>query len=383
MPRSSRGRRGACMKSSDYRHGLESLERSGEPAIVSASFDLRPGVSGFETATAILREAIRSTEMAAELTEHQVDGLRDELTVALETAVESGAEGLFVAGTLESPTQLRMEVAVAPRHTLEISPRVAWFELERYQALTRPAVAGVWADRSLVRAVLVQQDNGPIVTELEADTHYMERSTGRTGMHGRGGSAAMPAGGHGKTRIEQSAEEERERFAREAAAHLRPRLEGASAIVLHGTPEFEARLLSELSTRVRAHIVSERGLEHQPSADELAQEARNRAVGIQFEAAEEMYRQVHDGAAGDRALSGPEALLITARQGRLGSLVFDEDAVGHLGDAMDARVHAATQDAERIRELLDAARESSASCWFVHSDAMAKGAGGAAGILRW
>jgi hypothetical protein len=371
------------MRSSDYRQGLESLERSGEPAIVSASFDLRPGGSGFETATAILREAIRSNEMAAGLTEHQVDGLRDELTGAVETAVASGADGLFVAGTLEAPTQLRMEVAIAPRHTLEISPRVAWFELERYQALTRPAVAGVWADRSLVRVVLVQQDDEPIVTELEADTHYMERSTGRTGMHGRGGSAAMPAGGHGKTRIEQSAEEERERFAREAAAQVGPRLEGASAILLHGTPEFEARLLSELTSRVRAHIVSERGLEHQPSADELAHEARTRAVGIQCEAAEELYRQIHDGAAGDRALSGPAALLTAARQGRLGSLVLDEDAVGHLGDAMDARLHAATQDAERIRELLDAARESSVSCWFVRSDAMAEGAGGAAGILRW
>jgi hypothetical protein len=129
--------------------------------------------------------------------------------------------------------------------------------------------------------------------------------------------------------------------------------------------------------------VSERGLEHQPSVDELAHEARTRAVSLQFERAAELYRQVHDGAAGDRALLGPEALLAAARQGRLGSLVFDEDALGHLGDAMDARMHAATQDVELIRDLLDAARDSSVSCWFIRSDAMAKGAGGAAGILRW
>jgi hypothetical protein len=129
--------------------------------------------------------------------------------------------------------------------------------------------------------------------------------------------------------------------------------------------------------------VSERGLEHQPSAGELAHEARTRAIGIQFERAEELYRQAYDGAAGDRALSGAAALLSAARQGRLGSLVIDEDAVGHLGDAMDARLHAATQDADGIRELLAAARESSATCWFVRSDVMDQRAGGAAGILRW
>jgi len=222
------------MLSPDYRQGLESLASAGEPAIVAASFDLRPGVSGFETATAILREGIRATQVAAELSEHQI----------------------------------------------------------------------------------------------------------------------------------KSAEEERERFAREAAAQVSTSLDGASAILMHGTSEFEARLVSELAPRVRHQIVRERGLEHSPSADELAQEARARAVDIQFEAAEELYRRVHDGAAGDRGLSGAAALLTAAREGRLGSLVVDEDALGDMGDAIDARLHAATQDPDLIRDLLATARDRSVECWF-------------------
>lgn len=371
------------MKLQDYRNALAALERSGAPAILAASFDLRPGTSGFETATNVLREAIRSNPTLAERPEREVADLADELAGVIEAAAGSGASGVFVAGPPEAPTRLRMDVSVPPRHSLRVGPRVSWFELERYAALTRPIVGSVWVDRSLFRATRVGDDAEPKVTELEADPHFMESSPGRTGMHGRGGSVSMPAGGHGKTRIERSAEEERERFAREAAALIERRLESAEAIVMHGPPEFEARVAAELPPRVLDRIVADRTIERAPSPDELAGEARARAAERQFEHAAELARQVSDGELGDRALRGPGALVSAARQGRLATLVLDEDAMGHLGDAMDARTHAPTQEPAEIEELLEAARASSAVAWFARRDVLPEGVGGAVGTLRW
>jgi hypothetical protein len=123
--------------------------------------------------------------------------------------------------------------------------------------------------------------------------------------------------------------------------------------------------------------------ERTPSADELAGEAHARAVERQFERAAELARQVSDGGLGDRALRGPGALLSAARQGRLAALVLDEDAMGHLGDAMDARAHAPTQEPGPIEDLLEAARESSAVTWFARGGVVPDGVGGAVGTLRW
>ncbi len=366
-------------ESTTFEDRLEDLEAEEQP-IVFGSFDLRPDGAGSPTAPRILRQALRQTD--SDGLDH--GRLTELLESALDEAAEAGHAGLFLAGTIDAPTRFLLPSATPPRNSLVIARKAPRFELERLRALCRAPAAVVWADRSGVTWAHVGGHGEPVTGRLDGDLHAMHDSLGRTGQHDRGGSAQMPAGGHSKARIEESAEEARDRFAREAAEALQASLTDADELIVHGPPEFSARLVGQLDARLRDRLEESDPVEREPSIDELAAEARELSVRSQYRQASALLDTIIGGAAGERAASKVEVLTEAAAAGRIDTLVFDEDSVGHFGTAIDARVHEPTRDAAVIESLLRSARrDSAATCWFVGHESMDDQTDGVVGLLRW
>lgn len=261
-------------------------------------------------------------------------------------------------------------------------------------------MAAVWADRSTLSWAVVRGEEPPRQGRLEADTHYMRDSLGRTGQHGRSGTPDMPAGGHGKTRIERSAEEERERFARACVEALEPEITGVERVLLDGPPEFTSRLTGRLPREVQERL---QAAEHQGTVDQaervpdaagLIERARDGSARAQYEHAASLARDIRAGLYGARALLDSKAVGQAAEEGRLDTLVLHEDAVDHFGDAVDTRYREAKGDAGATEELLRSAMAQATTCWFLGEAEMSSGGDGAAeaemssngdvlGIARW
>lgn len=357
---------------------LESDQDDGP--IVSGSFDLRPDDTGSPTILHLLRQAVREA-LPADATDGHLERIEAQLADSLGAAASGGTVGAFVAGTFASPALIVAPVRLPPRNRLDIGDVATRFELERSHALVRTSVAIAWAQRGRLLWALTQRHGDPRSGALEADVHYMEDSVGRTGQHGRGGSVDRPAGGHGKTRVERSAEEERDRFARDAAEIIEQELSSADIILLAGAPEFSARLSSQLSAPVRDRFEAVDLGEDSPTTDLLVETAVERGVRAQYERAAGLAADITSGAAGDLAIVGAEAILTAAQHGRLDQLVLHEDAAGHYGDALDARAQAGLADADVAERLLRANREQSGTAWFRRDDAPPPAE--ALGLLRW
>ena len=362
---------------------LDELEAAQDGPIVSGSFDLRPDDTGVPTVIHLLRQAARES-LPPDTTDSVLEKLVEDLREALESAATEGHVGVFLAGPMEAPATHLAPSRVPPRNRLWVGERATRFELERSRAALRTRVAAIAAERGRLRWALIEGHGDPQVGELETDDHYMRGAVGRTGQHDRGGSATTPAGGHSKSRIESSAEEERDRFAREAAEDIEQQLGDAAVVLLSGPPEFTARLSAHLSGPLRERV-EEVDLEaHATDVQELLAMALERAVQAQYERAASLSEEILSGAHGERAASGNDEILAAIEQGRLQQLVLDEDAAGHYGDAIDARAHAGVSDAQLVEDLLINALRQSATVWFRRDE----GADDApltepVGLLRW
>ncbi|MEX1345216.1 MAG: hypothetical protein AB1Z63_11135 [Candidatus Limnocylindrales bacterium] len=357
---------------------LDKLESAGDRPLAFASLDLRPDGSGSPTAPKILREALRST--SAEQTDDE------RVTSALEASIEdfSDRPGLFVAGPVEEPTDEVTPTPIAPRNTISVGRQAPRFELERYLALTRPVVGAVWANRGSMSWVRCGGSGAPVAGSMSTDPHDMRSIAGRTAQHGRGGSAETPAGGHGKTRIEESAEEARERFAREVAAEIESNLAAAQEVLLYGPVEFRSRLRRQLQNGVLASCLAEVETAGGEDPEDLVELAWQRCVELQYEGAAERLDAVTSGGLGDQGTDRIEAIVSAAEAGRLQAVVLDEDAVGHFGTALDTRRHEPRSEPETIERLLRLAiHGSGAELWFARSEDMAAHEAGAVGVLRW
>ena len=363
---------------SALRTRLEELEASADGLFVFASLDLRPDGSGSPTAPKILRQALRSTPA------EQIDD--DRVAAALEASIENHRDkpGLFAAGPAEEPTDQVTPTPIAPRNTISVGRQAPRLELERYLALTRPVVSVVWANRGSVSWVRIGGSEPPLADSLETDPHGMRSVVGRTAQHDRGGSAETPAGGHGKTRVAESAEEARQRFAREAAAEIELSLPLAQEVVLYGPVEFRSRLRRQLEDGVLAGRLSEAETTDGPEPVHLVDLAWRRCVELQYEGAAERIEAVASRSLGEQGIESMEALESAAEAGRVEAVVVDEDATGHFGTAIDARRHEPHAEPAVIERLLRKAREGSgAELWFARSEDMADHQASAVGILRW
>ncbi len=357
---------------------LEELETSAAGPLVFASLDLRPDGSGSPTAPRVLREALRSTSAG------EIDD--DHVAAALETSIEnlSDRPGLFAVGPADKPTEQLSPTPIPPRNTISVGWQAPRLELERYLALTRPVVGVVWANRGSVSWIRVGGSEPPLAGSIETDPRDMRSVSGRTAQHDRGGSADAPAGGHGKTRVQESAEESRDRFARKAAAEIESSLPLAREVVLCGPVEFRSRLRRRLEDGVLADKLSEAETSDEQEPDDLVDLAWRRCVELQYEGASERLEAVTSRALGDRGVESIEALESAAEAGRVEAVVIDEDATGHFGTAIDARRHEPHTDPEVIERLLRKAREDSgAELWFARSEDMADHDASAVGVLRW
>lgn len=358
---------------------LQEFERSETTSVLLATFDLGTGGSGRPTALHIVREALRvaGVDKAAE------SAIEEALKATIERAAADGHEGLFIAGTQAQPVQSVATSGVAPRNTLSLGRPAPRFELERQLALTSTAVGVVWADRSGISWARVGGAEPAAVGRIEADTRAMQDSVGRTAQHDRGGPAGMPTGGHGKTRIERSAEEERERFAREVTEELERALADVEGLTAHGPVEFRSRLTQHLersSLTGRVHV-DERA--HRTGPEGLTREAWQRSAAAQYRRATERLDEIAHGEAGDRGAQRLNEIVSAAQTGRLGTLVLDEDAESHFGTALDTRRHESAHDAA-VEHLLGLARvESAAEVLFARSGSLAGQPRSVAGLLRW
>ena len=364
-----------------FARALDKLEGATSAPVLSASFDLRPDGNGTPVAPRILREALRTADDGS--LRLDTESLAEGLGATLREAASAGLPGLFVAGPLDDPVRLVSLVPIPPRNHLSVGEAPSRFELERYRALTRIPVAVAWADRSRVAWTLVRGDAEPIEGHLDADPHFMRGSLGRTGQHDRGGPVGSPSGGHSKTRIEESAEEARDHFARDVAERLVPDVRPAEIVIVHGPEEFRARLIAELPQQIRDRIEAADEPEREPTGDDLVTEARERAVGAQFDRAAREAEAIMTGALGERAALDASAIGEASTQGRLEQLILHEEAVSHFGTALDARRHETDHDEALIEGLLREALSQSATCWFAHADQLDSAPDGAIGSLRW
>lgn len=360
---------------------LRHLEADEERPIVSGAFDLRPDGTGSSTVLKELRQAVRLA--MPEDVRAGAEDLTDELAAAIEQHAGGGHEGLFVAGSLREPTRLVYPAATPPRNQLRIGERASRFEIERHRALARTPVAALWVERSRILAVLVDGDGTPTIEELEGDSHHMRGTLGRTAQHDRGGPVGSPSGGHSKSNVESSALEERDRFARDAAERVRPLVERGRIVLLQG-PEGSTERVLELLEGHGGTL--EEGVQHDrpPTSEELAAEARERGRRAQYDAAGRLAQRIESGALGNRVAIGAAAISKAAAAGRVESLVLEEDAVGHLGDAYDARPHPPSLEADEVEALLRATLGQAARLYFLeHGDEPDREPSPPLAALRW
>lgn len=327
------------------------------------SFDLAPDDTGSATALRILRQAAREA-LPEDASGAQVDELERGLEAALTPLAAAGHRGAFVAGTIAEPGRLRAAVRVSPRNRLQVTALPSRFELARVGALVRLPVGAVWAERSGMRWALTRGHERPDTGALEADDHHMRGAVGRTAQQGRGGAADQPAGGHGKTRIEQISEEQRERYARTLAETIERQLGGAECIVVQGPPEFTARWTAQLGEPLRERLEQSLISETPPDPEVLAAAAIERGRRLQYERAATLTTEALGGAYGQHVAVGLADSEAAVKEGRVEQLVVHEDAVGHLGDAVDARRHESRADAERVERLVRGTLEQGGSVWF-------------------
>jgi hypothetical protein len=366
---------------------LRELEERSEGPIMTSSLDLRPDGSGSPVVSRIARAALREADPGS--AGGDLELLSEALVEAATSAASAGHRGIFLGGPMDDIAQVVHAVEVPPRNRIVIGPLASSFEMERYRSLVRVPVAAVWADRSGMRWARTGGEAASRHGRLDVDDHYMRGALGRTGQHDRGGAAGMPSGGHSKTRVEDSAEEERERYARRAAEELDRDLAGIDVLVLSGPPEFAARLRAHLPgpliDRIDQDHTWDGGPEHDGPLDEdaLMGVALRRSVRAQYQRAADLARDVGSGAFGDRGTIGHKGVEAAVAEGRLAELVLHEDAAGHFGDAADARKHDPVEDAERLETLLLTARGQGAVCWFTDLHPPEFDPAQVVGTLRW
>jgi len=367
-----------------FRRLLRSIEAEDGP-VLTVSLDLRQGPPGAPPpARTVAKEAFSLTLSASEPATKQAaeafEGERELLERAVEEAIASGALGLLYVSLPLQGTRDELHLPLPVRNDVRIGPRPWLWELERYRYFFHRPVTIAIVDLHTVEVTRIRYGDVQATGGVDWSEHPLMKRHGRAATEGRGAVGAAAGGWHSKNKIEEVVDAHRAMFSKEAAREVEKFLDGATFVVA-GPDEARAQLLGELPEEVRARAIQLPGNEsHRPRerrellllAARVAEEHSRREA----RAALERWR------GSGKFLSGPEALRTALEEGRVDSILFHENGVGHWGTADDARHVPPLGDEALLEELLGRALDTSASVLFGDLEELVE-EGCAAALLRW
>jgi len=363
---------------------LRSIEVQDGP-VVTASLDLRQGPPGAPpTARTVAKEAMSAALAAFEGSTKEVgDALQAEREVlerSVEEAISSGALGLLYVSLPLQGIRDELHLPLPVRNDVRIGVRPWLWEMERYRYFFHRPVTIAIVDLHTVEVTRIRYGDVQATGGVDWSEHPLMKRHGRAATEGRGAVGAAAGGWHSKNKIEEVVDAHRAMFSKEAAREVERFLDGATFVVA-GPEEARAQLLGELPEEVRARAIQLPGNEsHRPRehrellllAARVSEEHARREARVAFE------RWRGSG----KFLSGPEALRTAFEEGRVDSVLFHENGVGHWGTAEDARYVPPLGDESLLEELLGRALDTSAAVLFGDLQELVD-EGCAVALLRW
>ena len=363
----------------DFRDTVAAMGEGDGPTM-TVSLDLSRDATGRPAAHSSFRAALSAAVEAAPELQAWAEELREAMDATIDEALEEGARGLFVV--VNDATSLRLDTPLPFRNHLRLGSGPWTFELERQSFLLARPVVAVDVTRSEARIVRVAEAVIGEVESIDRDEHWTRKTHGRTAGGSSGAQGTAAGGRHSRSNVQRSVEERRGADAREAADAIGGAWSGGDLLMVAGTPEPRLELIRELPDRIRGALVSEEP--HELPTDERALQELVADLSARHQLAEgdRLAAEILSGA-GENIARGRVAVEEQFNTGRVGAIVFHEDAVRHWGSASDARVHMPQWDDGDYDRLAEKARETDAEILFCRLEKLLSDHEGVAATLRW
>ena len=239
-----------------------------------------------------------------------------------------------------------------------------------------------------MNALRIRAGDAVPVATVDYDAHALTKKAGRTNVEGHsmgaggagGGFTGGPAGGHSKNKVENQVEEHRAMFAREAAAELGKEIGPDDVFIIAGVTEARSQLLAELPPDLARTAIELPAAETSPgSTGALTRLAMDYVVQQHYDSSAALL----DGRGPDEVVTGRPAILAELREGRIGSLIIHEDAVGHLGFSDDARAQGVRDGEDEVELAVRLALDTSADIRFTGAPGILAEQQGMLALRRW
>lgn len=366
------------------------LEGTSHRPTLTATVDLTPDGSGQPPALKVIGTAVREAaerEDPASLERGDVDRLREEGRALEEAATDASARGalglVYVAeldGALrvvETDSPLRTSVHVG-------APRV--FELVRAVYLDRPVVL-VTTDLHTMDVVRVQHGAEGARDNVDWPAHYLAKHGQRTHRDApaAGSAAGTEAPGHSYVSDQRRVEEQRRLFANEAAQRLSTFVQPGDLLVVEGVEEARSQLLAQLPEEMASAAIQRPWLDPAQQEDPRDRNTRLRVLAedIQIDLGNAQAALWFSGEYREQAIGGPEAVRLSAEQGRVATVLVHQDAGDHWGNASDSRYRAPSVNAAAVEAALEAAVRQGAVVRFTDEARLLEQQGGIVGLARY
>lgn len=358
----------------------------GESLVLTATLDLKQApAGGIPASRTVAKEALATAVAELEAEDSRLAEVfrseRDALEAAIEEATAAGALGLVYVAVPGQGVRDEVQLPLPPRNDVRIAPEPWLWELERYRFLLDRPVVIATVDLHTLHVTRLRHGEVEAMGGVDWEQHPLMKRHGRAATEGRGATGAAAGGWHSKNKLEAVIEAHRVMFSKEAARELDGLLTHDAVLIVAGVDEARAQILQQLESTARLRVVELPGKpsHHEFDARQLHELAAEHVLPVvQAEASAALNEWRGSG----RFVAGPEAVEHALTEGRLASVAFHEDGVGHWGTAADARQVPPLGDARRLHELLRGALRTGATVRFVAEPALVE-EGCVAGLLRW
>lgn len=359
---------------------------SGDVPLLTATVDLRTGSGGQPPALQLLPQIAREAGEAlgkldrarTRSIEQDLDALRD----AIEAASEDGALGLVYCGSAGAGILSLIETPYPLRNSAHAGSRARLFELVRLRYLAGRSVCLLIADMHTMDITRVRYAAEEASDSVDWPKHFLSKHGQRTSIEGAGGMEPG-AGGHAVNKVERLVEHQRSLFAQEAARHVEAFVQPGDLLVLAGPEEARAQLLNQLPAQYRDVTAEMTALDPTREERELLTALTEFVAETQHQRADADAARWFDGGFGDLAISGTDAIVAAAEQGRVETLILHDDAIDHYGTMEDARLHEPPHDPEAVEALLQASIRQGAEVMFATDPRLQQEQHGAIAIARF
>ncbi|MDA0302219.1 MAG: hypothetical protein O2822_06805 [Chloroflexi bacterium] len=339
------------------------LVRADAAPVLTASIDLGVGADGQPTAARMLRQAVREAigRYPDDPARHARESLEDDaeaLEAMIQEATAHGAAGLIYVGSRASDVLMTLETLYPIRNAVDIADEPSLFELTRYRYLAGTGV--VLAEISL-REVAIRRVQYAVTdaTQSVEPSERIEKLKQRTGRDQQG--APDGSGGHSMNSVERHIQEHRVQYAADAAEQIVAMMQPGDLLLFAGTDSGRGAIRRQLPDGIGAAAIDAGQLD--PTQDERSQAAwlMELAVQARYAHADAEAARWFEGAWGDLALAGIESVRRAADEGRVATMIVNEDAVDHFGTATDARDQAIREESRAVEGVVRAALAQAAS----------------------